>query len=447
MNEPFRVRGTIMQTPEPDRLEVLADVVVSVDGDGTIVAIDEHDGTHAGVERELPVGSVLLPGLVDTHVHAPQWPQLGTGLDLPLEEWLLEYTFPLEARFADPAWAAMVWPDLVHGLLAHGTTTAVYHAVVDVAATTMLATTCVDIGQRALVGRVAMDHPDTTPHWYRDTDAAAGISASRTSIDEIRSLGSDLVGPIITPRFIPACTDELLAGLAALAAETGVAVQTHCSESDWQHEHVLDRTGRRDTVALDDFGLLGDHTVLAHCGLVDDDDLGRIRSRGAGIAHCPVSNAYFGNAVFGARRALDAGVRVGLGSDVAGGAVAGLLAQCHAAVTSSRMLEDGVDPTVARARRGVPGSRIDTVTAFWMATRGGAELLGHPTGLLEVGRAFDAFVVDVPAASGRPTSPLRVWPGLDADATIFEKVVRLATAADISDVWVAGRRVAGAATS
>ncbi|MFN3218284.1 MAG: amidohydrolase family protein [Acidimicrobiales bacterium] len=447
MAEPFRVRGTIMQTPEPDRLEVMADVVVSVDGDGTIVAIDEHDRTSPDADVELPAGSVLLPGLIDTHVHAPQWPQLGTGLDLPLEEWLLEYTFPLEARFADPDWAAMVWPDLVHGLLAHGTTTAVYHAVVDVDATTMLAGFCADIGQRALVGRVAMDHPDTTPEWYRDPDAAAGISASRTSIDEIRALGSDLVGPIITPRFIPACTDELLAGLGVLAAETGVAVQTHCSESDWQHEHVLDRTGRRDTVALDEFGLLGDHTVLAHCGLVDDEDLVRIRGRGAGIAHCPVSNAYFGNAVFGARRALDAGVRVGLGSDVAGGAVAGLLAQCHAAVTSSRMLEDGVDPTVARANRGVPGSRIGTVTAFWMATRGGAELLGHPTGLLEVGRAFDAFAVDVAAASGRPTSPLRVWPDLDDDATIFEKVVRLATAADISDVWVAGRRVAGTGRS
>jgi guanine deaminase len=400
-------------------------------------------GRSSDVDVALPAGSVLLPGLIDTHVHAPQWPQLGTGLDLPLEEWLLEYTFPLEARFADPAWAAIVWPDLVHGLLAHGTTTAVYHAVVDVDATTMLARFCADIGQRALVGRVAMDHPDTTPEWYRDPDAAAGIAASRTSIDEIRGLGSDLVGPIITPRFIPACTDELLAGLGALAAETGVAVQTHCSESDWEHEHVLERTGRRDTVALDEFGLLGDHTVLAHCGLVDDDDLARMRRRGSGIAHCPVSNSYFGNAVLPVRRALDAGVRVGLGSDVAGGAVAGLLSQCHAAVTSSRMLEDGVDPAVGRSRRGVPGSRIDTVAAFWMATRGGAELLGHPTGLLEVGRAFDAFAVDVVAASGRPTSPLRVWPDLDDAAAIFEKVVRLATAADISDVWVAGRRVAG----
>jgi guanine deaminase len=111
------------------------------------------------------------------------------------------------------------------------------------------------------------------------------------------------------------------------------------------------------------------------------------------------------------------------------------------------MLEDGVDPAVERAHRGVPGSRIDTVTAFWMATRGGAELLGHRTGLLEVGRAFDAFVVDVAAATKRPSSPLCVWPGLDDDATTFEKVVRLATAADISDVWVAGRRVAGTGPS
>ncbi len=113
------------------------------------------------------------------------------------------------------------------------------------------------------------------------------------------------------------------------------------------------RTGMTDAAALDGFGLLGDHTVLAHCGLVDDDDLVRIRGHGAGVAHCPMSNAYFGDAVFGANHALASGVRVGLGSDIAGGAVAGLLPQCAVAVTSSRMLESGVDPATDPAERGV----------------------------------------------------------------------------------------------
>jgi guanine deaminase len=116
-----------------------------------------------------------------------------------------------------------------------------------------------------------------------------------------------------------------------------------------------------------------------------------------------------------------------------------LLAQCADAVTASRYLEDGVDPRQAAEDRGTPNSRISIVEAFWMATMGGAELLGLPTGALEVGRPFDALAVD----TRRTGSPLQAWPGLDNDARTFEKIVRLATPADITDVWVAGHRVAG----
>ena len=104
-------------------------------------------------------------------------------------------------------------------------------------ATRLLAEDCVRSGQRAFVGRVAMDHPEGTPEWYRDQSASAGVDASHRSIDAIRTVaaGSDLVQPIITPRFIPACSDELLHGLGRLASDSGALVQTHCSESDWAH--------------------------------------------------------------------------------------------------------------------------------------------------------------------------------------------------------------------
>ena len=130
---------------------------------------------------------------------------------------------------------------------------------------------------------------------------------------------------------------------------------------------------------------------------------------------------------------------MGLGSDVAGGARPGLLPQCADAVTASRYLEDGVDPALSGEHRGVSGSRISIVEAFWMATVGGAKLLDVPAGLLEVGRSFDAIAVD----TRRHGSPLRVWPEVDDDTRTFEKIVRLATPADIGDVWVGGRRVAG----
>ncbi|MFK8023567.1 MAG: amidohydrolase family protein [Ilumatobacter sp.] len=435
------VHATIMQTPTSGRLDVQRDVVISVDGSGRIESVEPSAGPD-DVDVVLPPSTVLVPGLVDTHLHAPQWPQLGTGLDLPLETWLFEHTFPLEQRLTDPAFAAEVWPAMVSTLLAHGTTTVAYYATVSVATTTMLARACVDAGQRALVGRVAMDHPEGTPEWYRDADAVAGVSASAASIEAIRGIDSELVEPIITPRFAPACSDELLTGLGDLAASTGVRVQTHCSESDWEHGYAFERFGRSDTRALDEFGLVRDHTVLAHGDHLGDDDFDTIRRRGAGVAHCPLSNAYFANAVFPARRAMEAEVRVGLGTDVAGGASPSILRQCAEAVTMSRLLDDGVDANVEPSFRGVAGSRLSILEAFWMATAGGADLLGLDVGVLEAGRHFDAVPVD----TARPGSALRVWDGIDDDERTFEKIVRLASPADISDVWVSGRRVAGNAS-
>ncbi len=445
---PLTVRARILQTPAPDRLEALEDAVLAVGDDGVIGAV-EPAGSPAGAALlagdpavvTAPPGSVLLPGMVDLHVHAPQWPQLGTGLDLPLERWLFEHTFPLEARFADLAYARPVWADLVAGLLAHGTTTAVYFGTVDVAATTALAEAALEAGQRAFVGRVAMDHPEGTPAWYRDPSAAEGIAASARSIDEIRArdAGRGLVAPIVTPRFTPACTDGLLRGLGSLAARAGTLAQTHASESDWAHAQPLGRFGRTDTAALDGFGLLRRGTVLHHANHITDADAALIRARGAGVAHCPLSNAYFANAVLPVRRLLAGGLAMGLGTDVSGGASPSLLRTAHEAVTASRLLQDGVDRALPAAARGVPGSAIDTVLGFWLATLGGAGVLGAPVGLLAPGRRFDAVLVDTTSRRGS----LRVYPELDSPARVLEKVVRLASPPDVLGVWVNGRRVVG----
>ena len=432
-----RYRGTIMQTPRRGELQVLSNAVIEVDGSGTVTSINTDDS--GPVDHDFGTDSVVLPGLVDTHIHAPQWPQLGTGLDLPLESWLFEYTFPIEQQLTDAAFAATVWQAMVRTLLAHGTTTAVYYATVDVETTTMLAATCAQYGQRALVGRVAMDHPTGTPDWYRDASSSEALSRSTTSIAEIQALKSNLVHPILTPRFIPACTDETLTGLGQLAEETGVRIQTHVSESDWEHRYVLDRFGCTDTEALRRFGLVRSGSVLAHGDHLSDDDFSIISSAGAGVAHCPLSNSYFANAVFPARRALDAGVKVGLGTDIAGGAQPGLLGQAAHAVTVSRMLEDGVDPGQSAQDRGVPNSRLSIVDAFFLATVGGAALVDLPVGLIEVGRQFDALVIN----TTRPNAALQTWP-VDDDARKFEKVVRLATPGDIDHVFVDGTRISGA---
>ncbi len=433
----FTIRGTIMQTPTAEHLQVLQDHVVTVSDDGVISSVVPGSAHEGSVEVTLAEGEILLPGLIDLHVHAPQWPQLGSRLDKPLEDWLFEHTFPLEARFADLSFAAEVWPSLVGGLLGLGTTTAVYYSSIHPGATQALAAECLRQGQRAFVGRVAMDHLEGTPEWYRDSDARSAVEASHQSIVDIEALDpSGLVRPIITPRFIPACSDALLEGLGELAASSGALVQTHCSESDWEHQYVIERYGVTDSVALERFGLLQTPSVLAHAGhLTPDDDL-VLAGTNAGIAHCPLSNSYFGNAVFPLRRVTDAGVKVGLGTDIAGGADPSLLAQCAYAVTGSRMLEDGVNSAVDAESRGLVSSRVDMIKAFYLATVGGADVLGLPVGILEAGRAFDAFVV----RTGDQTS-VRRWPELDDDEAVFERLVRLARASDIVSVWVNGTEV------
>jgi guanine deaminase len=441
--------GNALHTPSRGRIEYLPSVLIEVDNGGVIQAIHGKDTPQAAAvaARHRAAGSLvtlgnseyLLPGLVDLHVHAPQWPHLGLALDRPLEEWLQTYTFPLEARYEDTGYARQVYESLVDALLANGTTTAVYFGTIHLAATQALADICLRRSQRALIGRVAMDDPDQCPAYYRDRDAGIAEAETRGFIGYVQSMAgneSGLVLPVITPRFIPSCTDELLRGLGRLARETGCHVQTHCSESDWAHEFVLTRYGVTDTTALDRFGLLSRRTLLAHGNFIDGPDVATILQAGAGIAHCPLSNVYFSDAVFPVRRMLEQGVHVGLGTDISGGASPSILENARHAVIASRTLESGVDPRLSRERRRSPQSRIDAATAFWLATAGGGIALDLRIGLFREGYQFDAVVLD-----GRtPDSNLRLEDNA-APEEMLQKIVYHATRADIKEVWVANRPV------
>lgn len=446
------ILGTLFHAPAIGSIDILEDALIEVDDAGRIASVVKvADPRHPAALREadvagclvrLPKGHFLLPGFVDLHIHAPQYPQLGTALHVPLEVWLQTYTFPLEARYADLAFAERAYAALVGDLLALGTTTALFFGTIHQEATRLLVDTCLAGGMRALVGKVAMDNPASCPDYYRDPSAKAAIEATTAFIDYVRGHAANrhgLVLPAITPRFIPACTDPLLEGLGALAQSCGCHVQTHCSESDWEHGAVVARYGRSDAESLDGFGLMTRRTVLAHANLVSDGDMDLIGARGAGIAHCPLSNAYFSNAVFPLRMAIEKGLHVGLGTDISGGPSASLLDNCRMAVAASRLLDDGVDGRLPADRRGRAGSRIDWKTAFHLATAGGAKALDLPVGRFEPGCHFDAIAVDVEGAEGT----IRLFDD-DLEA-VLQKIIHTASRANIANVWVAGRRVAGAA--
>ncbi len=430
--------GDFVHAPVRGEIEVLADHVIRIGDDGMIVSVGPAaDGVPEGT-LELPQGQVVLPGFVDLHVHAPQYPQLGLALDEPLEVWLGKYTFPLEARYADLDFARAAYGTLVSDLLAGGTTTALYFATVHREATQLLAEICLAKGQRGLVGKVVMDNPDTSPGYYRDETAEAAVADTRAVIDRIRALpGNDRVLPVITPRFIPSCTDDALAGLGALAQECGCHVQTHCSESDWAHGYALERYGQTDTAALDGFGLLTRKTVLAHSVFLTDADMDTVRDAGAGVAHCALSNMYFANAVFPLRRALEKGVHVGLGTDISGGPSASMFEACRTTVQASRLLETGTDSDVPRETRGHPGTSIDMKTAFHLATAGGGEALELPIGLFRAGFHFDAIAIDPSAELGA----IRLF-GAQAVERI-EQILYGASRTNIAATWVGGDQVSG----
>ena len=448
----FALRGTVIHAPATGAIEILENALLAVDDGGQIAEVTnpgeqgyaelEQLAAQAGKLEELSPQEYLLPGLVDTHVHAPQWPQLGKALDRPLDEWLQKYTFPLEARYADAEFAERVYRNLVRTLIANGTTTAMYYATIHLESSTRLAEICLEHGQRSLVGKVAMDNPEQCPDYYRDASAGQGLEDTGSFMEQVLGMPGNagrLVLPVITPRFIPACTDELLRGLGDLAQRSGCHVQTHCSEGDWEHAYVLERYGKTDTLSLDGFGLLTPQTILAHCDFIDDADMGVIRVAESGIAHCPLSNLYFANAIFPARKALDRGLQVGLGTDIAAGANPGILHNCQMAVTASRALEDGVNPDLPAEERGTAGTRIDFREAFWMATAGGGEALGLKVGKFVEDYAFDAIVVDTDVAD----SNLIIWEDMDSGDDILQKIIYNADRRNIKRVWVQGEQVKG----
>lgn len=448
---PFAVLGTVFTASSPEHLHIHEDALVCVDPHGTISAIlsPNEPGYHdrkneyqqAGTLTVLEQGQYLMPGMIDVHVHAPQWPQMGKALDLPLYAWLQDNTFPLEARFSDVSFARQVYNPMVDALLANGTTTAMYFASAHNTSSLALAEICAAKGQRALIGRIAMDNPEQCPPFYRDASAHQAVEDTAQFIRDVRKIATpepNLVLPVITPRFIPSCTDALLTGLGELTQQTGCHVQTHCSESDWAHNYVKERFGIHDAQALHRFGLLTRQTIMAHCNFLSEDDMDTLRDTGAGVAHCPLSNFYFANSVFPLQHGLQKPLHIGLATDIAGGHSPSMFDSCRHLLTASCALNDGVNPDLPAQQRGRPGAKVDFIHAFWLATGGGGQALNLPVGQLSPGFAFDALLLDCRT----PDSNVIVWPDFDDSRDVLQKIIYNATRCNVTRTWVQGRVVA-----
>ncbi|WP_439818702.1 guanine deaminase [Weissella paramesenteroides] len=435
------LKGRYYTAIDQNQVDYQPDSLVCIDDGGTIARIvlaDEDDYTtiihtaeQTGTLVALADDQVILPGFIDLHVHAPQWPNAGLALDRPLYEWLEEYTFPLEAKFKDAKYAHLVYDNLVETLLANGTTTALYFGSVDNTGNLELVKSCLSHHQRGFVGKVVMDNPEQTPDYYRDESAAAALEETENFIYEVEKLNKDQsvpVMPVITPRFLPSCTDEVLSGLGKLANKYDLPIQSHCSESDWENGYALETYGKRDAAVLDEFGLLTDKSIMAHGTLLNDEDIKRFKDRGVGIAHCPISNVYFGNAVFPAKKLLSEEVKVGLGTDISGGYDPSVYQNIRQAIMSSRMLDEGVDSEISPDLRGTHQAAITAKNAFYMATIGGAKSLNLTTGQIKQGYAADLQIVH----EKYPTF------GHQGPEDTFEKIMYQTTVSEIDHVMTQG---------
>lgn len=454
--------GTFVHSKTLTDLDYLHATAVAVDTTGTIVAIEPitpdvttalplrlgwQPSTTTLVHANQDGSQFFFPGFIDTHLHAPQYPNVGLFGASTLLDWLNTYTFPLEASLKDLNKAKPVYSRVIRKTLAHGTTTAAYYATVDVGSTNLLADLCLAAGQRALVGRVCMDS-DLSPEYYRDESAEQAVAdtlASIAHIDKIDPTGG-LIRPVLTPRFAPSCTAELLAKLGQLAAtRPDVPIQTHISENTSEVQLVREMFPDAASYAevYDMYGLLTERTVLAHAVHLTEEEAELVAERGAKVSHCPCSNSAITSGAARVRWLMGKGVVCGLGTDMSGGYSASVLEAARQAVLVSRHVCLGGEGE---------GAKLSVEEVLWLATRGGAEVVGLEgrVGGFEVGREWDAQLVGLGVVDGEGGVQEGGTAGEEGGVDVFgwesweEKVAKWVFNGDDRNtrrVWVRGRLV------
>ncbi|NP_001018510.1 guanine deaminase [Danio rerio] len=430
-------RGTFVHSTPQTAVEILHNSVLGVDDEGKIAFIDKDQnvtrlsklwGFETSDIKQLGQYEFLMPGMVDTHIHASQYSYSGTALDLPLLEWLNTYTFPVEARYKDLDFANNIYTKVVRRTLKNGTTTACYFATIHTDASLLLGELADKFGQRALVGKVCMDCNSEVPR-YKESSSDCKRETDRF-IKELLKKEYPNVKPVVTPRFAPSCSAALLSDLGEIANNTKLHIQSHISENKEELKLVkrLFPDCRSYTDVYLKYNLLTDRTVMAHGCYLTDEELKIFHETGSAISHCPNSNISICSGMLDVRNVLNHKVKLGLGTDVAGGYSPSILDAMRRTLDTSKALT-------------IQDPQHQTLTfeeVFRLATLGGSEALSldDQIGNFEVGKDFDALRVNVCI----PDGPIDAFPG-EGPKVILEKFLNLGDDRNITEVYVAGRQV------
>lgn len=380
--ELWALKGTLIWAEKPGGMTVLPGGYILMEGETIKGVYEKLPEEYANVRTEDCGDAIITPSFSDMHLHAPQYPMMGMAMDLQLLEWLQSYAFPMEARYADEDFARLTYKKLAHDLISRGTTRVCIFSSLHRKATNILMDELEAAGITGYAGKVNMDR-----NGGENLQETTGESIEETLrwIEENRE--RKLVKPIITPRFIPSCTDELMEALGEIAgAHPEIPAQSHLSENleeiEWVKQLHPDCTHYYQ--AYKKYGLWKDGTVMAHCVYCDEKERAAMKEAGVWAIHCPDSNTNIASGIAPVRIMLQEGIKVAMGSDVAGGAK---LSMPEAATDAVR---------VSRLRWLFSGKKEDFLTvgdALYLITGAGQEYFGAQPGF-GTGDKLHAVVLD-----------------------------------------------------
>jgi guanine deaminase len=431
---PFAIRARVLTPLAGGGTRYEPDGRIDVDARGVLAAVgpwrDEPGGAEGSAVDLRPL--VLMPGMVDLHVHLPQLPSAGVGAGLHLLDWLERYVFPLERAFDEEA-AERLAPAACRAFAAAGTTTAVMYGAVYEPSLDAAFRAAEAHGIRAVIGKVMMDRGSYDARLPPDRVLEVSLRQSADLCSRWHGRDGGRLRYAFTPRFAVSCTADMLRESAALARSTGAYWQTHLSED---HDE-LEAVARLYPEALDYLdvydraGALGPRTIMAHAIHLSEREIGRLAETGTAVAHCPASNLFLASGAMRLARYKAAGIRVGLGSDVSGGPDLSIFANMRAGAYTQSGLH-----VLAEGRGPEP---LDPLDWLRLGTLEGARALGldPEIGSLEVGKDADMIAVDP-----RLVAPIE---GIDSDdpAEVMSRLAFRPHSDMVRAAWVRGRRLDG----
>ena len=381
------IKGNFIFTKHRDNFEIYENSYIVIK-DGIIMSLTKTlDEKYSKIPIEDYGDNIIIPGFIDLHLHAPQWPNRGIGYDVKLLPWLNNYTFPLESTYENLDIANENYDNFIKDIKSVGTTRSCVFATRHLPATKLLISKLKKSGLGAYVGKVNMDRNAEAPLVENTNDSInETLELIHDQINNNNKNLNPLVKYIITPRFVPSVTAELMLALGDIAEKYNLPIQSHLNENHDEIAWVKELHPDIPSFAhvYHEYGLLRPkQTIMAHCIHMKDEEIDLLKDKNIYIAHCVASNSNISSGMMPLRKYLDLDMLIGLGSDISGGHTLDMRENIVLTIQVSKILYT-TNPHY---------KPVTLAEAFYLATKGGGSFFGK-VGSFQEGYEFDALIID-----------------------------------------------------